>query len=256
MLVKRILRHFHFCCGLGGGAKGFNQAKPVVGNVQAHWECLGGIDVDPAGLRDFERLAGVPGTLLDLFTRDQYTRFHGQQPPAGWSEASAEDVRRAARNQRPDAVFISSPCKGASGLLSEATSKTPKYQALNELTLRCIWLMGEAWKDDPVPLIVFENVPRLATRGRHLLDQINSLLSHYGYAVAETTHDCGELGGLAQSRKRFLLVARHVEKVPPFLYEPEKKTLRAVGDILGRMPLPGDIEAGGPTLAFRLLTTA
>lgn len=246
MLVKRILRHFHFCCGLGGGAKGFNQAKPVVGNVQAHWECLGGIDVDPAGLRDFERLAGVQGTLLDLFTRDQYTRFHGQQPPAGWSEASAEDVRRAAQNQRPDAVFISSPCKGASGLLSEATSKTPKYQALNELTLRCIWLMGEAWKDDPVPLIVFENVPRLATRGRHLLDQINSLLSHYGYAVAETTHDCGELGGLAQSRKRFLLVARHVEKVPPFLYEPEKKTLRAVGDILGRMPLPGDIEAGGP----------
>ncbi|HCA6779295.1 TPA: DNA cytosine methyltransferase, partial [Pseudomonas aeruginosa] len=54
------------------------------------------------------------------------------------------------------------------------------------------------------------------------------------------------LGGLAQSRKRFLLVARHVEKVPPFLYEPEKKSLRAVGDILGRMPLPGDIDAAGP----------
>lgn len=125
-------------------------------------------------------------------------------------------------------------------------SLTPKYQALNELTLRCIWLMGEAWADDPVPLIVFENVPRLASRGRHLLDQINSLLGGFGYAVAETTHDCGELGGLAQSRKRFLLVARHVEKVPPFLYEPEKKSLRAVGDILGRMPLPGDIEAAGP----------
>ncbi|MBM2607075.1 DNA cytosine methyltransferase, partial [Pseudomonas sp. BIS1] len=147
---------------------------------------------------------------------------------------------------RPDAVFISSPCKGASGLLSEKMSLTPKYQALNELTLRCIWLMGEAWADDPVPLIVFENVPRLASRGRHLLDQINGLLGGFGYAVAETTHDCGELGGLAQSRKRFLLVARHVEKVPPFLYEPEKKSLRAVGDILGRMPLPGDIDAAGP----------
>lgn len=58
------------------------------------------------------------------------------------------------------------------------------------------------------------------------------------------THDCGELGGLAQSRKRFLLVARHMEKVPPFLYEPEKRSLRAVGDILGRMPLPGDLRAG------------
>lgn len=245
-MLKRTLYHFHFCCGLGGGAKGFNEAKPVVGNVQAHWECLGGIDVDAAGLRDFQQLAGVPGTLLDLFTRDQYIRFHGKEPPAGWREATPEDIRKAAQGKRPDAVFISSPCKGASGLLSEQLAKTPKYQALNELTLRCIWLMGEAWADDPVSLIVFENVPRLATRGRHLLDQINSLLGHYGYAVAETTHDCGELGGLAQSRKRFLLVARHVEKVPPFLYEPEKKTLRAVGDILGRMPLPGDIEAGGP----------
>lgn len=245
-MIKRTLYHFHFCCGLGGGAKGFNRAKPVVGNVQADWECLGGIDVDPAGLADFSRLAGVQGTLLDLFTRDQYIRFHGKEPPTGWREATAEDVRRAAQGKRPDAVFISSPCKGASGLLSEEMSKTPKYQALNELTLRCIWLMGEAWADDPVPLIVFENVPRLATRGRHLLDQINQLLGHYGYAVAETTHDCGELGGLAQSRKRFLLVARHVEKVPPFLYEPEKRSLRAVGDILGRMPLPGDIEAAGP----------
>lgn len=245
-MIKRTLYHFHFCCGLGGGAAGFNRARPRVGNVEAEWVCLGGIDVDPAGLRDFERLAGVPGTLLDLFTRDQYVRFHGKEPPTGWREATPEDIRRAAGGRRPDAVFISSPCKGASGLLSEKMSLTPKYQALNELTLRCIWLMGEAWADDPVPLIVFENVPRLASRGRHLLDQINSLLGGFGYAVAETTHDCGELGGLAQSRKRFLLVARHVEKVPPFLYEPEKKSLRAVGDILGRMPLPGDIEAAGP----------
>lgn len=246
MLAKRKLYHFHLCCGLGGGAKGFNRAKPIVGNMQAEWECIGGVDVDPAGLADFERLSGIKGTLIDLFTRDQYIRFHGKEPPPGWREATPEDIRRAAGGRRPDAVFISSPCKGASGLLSETMSLTPKYQALNELTLRCIWLFGEAWKDDPVPLLVFENVPRLASRGRHLLDQIGALLSHFGYAVAETTHDCGVIGGLAQSRKRFLLVARHVEKVPPFLYEPEKKNLRAVGDILGRMPLAGDIEQAGP----------
>ena len=245
-MLKRILKHFHFCCGLGGGAKGFNRAKPVVGNVQGEWQCIGGVDIDPAGLADFERLSGVKGTLLDLFTRDQYIRFHGKEPPPGWREATVDDIRRAANYQRPDAVFISSPCKGASGLLSETMSQTPKYQALNELTLRCIWLFGEAWKNDPVPLLVFENVPRLATRGRHLLDQIGKLLGHFGYAVAETTHDCGVIGGLAQSRKRFLLVARHVEKVPPFLYEPEKKTLKSVGSILGRMPLAGDIESAGP----------
>ncbi|WP_434728768.1 DNA cytosine methyltransferase [Pseudomonas soli] len=245
-LRKHTLKHFHMCCGLGGGAKGFNRSKPIVGNLQADWQCIGGVDVDPAGLADFERLSGVKGTLIDLFTRDQYIRFHGKEPPPEWREATPEDIRRAAGGQRPDAVFISSPCKGASGLLSETMSLTPRYQALNELTLRCIWLFCEAWADDPVPLLVFENVPRLATRGRHLLDQINSLLGQFGYAVAETTHDCGVIGGLAQSRKRFLLVARHVEKVPPFLYEPEKKSLRAVGDILGRMPLAGDIEAAGP----------
>ncbi len=245
-MLKRIFKHFHFCCGLGGGGKGFNKAKPIVGNMQAEWQCIGGIDVDPAGLRDFHRLTGVKGTLLDLFTRPMYTAFHGKEPPTGWQEATPDDIRRAAGGERPDAVFISSPCKGASGLLSETMSLTPKYQALNELTLRCVWLMCEAWKDDPVSLIVFENVPRLATRGRHLLDQINQLLSFYGYAVAETTHDCGVIGGLAQSRKRFLLVARHIEKVPPFLYEPEQKTLKSVGSILGRMPLAGDVEAAGP----------
>lgn len=245
-MLKRVFKHFHFCCGLGGGAKGFNNAKPVVGNMQADWQCIGGIDVDPAGLRDFQRLSGVSGTLMDLFTLSMYTAFHGKPPPPGWVEAGPDDVRKAAGYERPDAVFISSPCKGASGLLSETMSLTPKYQALNELTLRCVWLMCEAWKDDPVSLIVFENVPRLATRGRHLLDQINKLLNHYGYAVAETTHDCGVIGGLAQSRKRFLLVARHIEKVPPFLYEPEKKTLKSVGSILGRMPMAGDVAAAGP----------
>lgn len=245
-MLKRTLTHFHLCCGLGSGAAGFSDSRPVLGPVQAEWRCLGGVDVDPAGLRDFQMMTGVPGTLMDLFTREQYAAFHGQQPPAGWIEATAEDLRRAAGDEDPDAVFISSPCKGASGLLSETMSQTPKYRALNELTLRCVWLMCEAWKHKPVKLIVFENVPRLATRGRYLLDQITKLLRHYGYAVAETTHDCGEIGGLAQSRKRFLLVARHVEQVPAFLYEPEKRSLRAVGDVLSRMPLAGDIDQAGP----------
>lgn len=92
--------------------------------------------------------------------------------------------------------------------------------------------------------MLFENVPRIATRGRHLLDQISALLRQYGYAVAETTHDCGQLGALAQSRKRFLLVARHMAKVPPFLYEPASRPLQGVGTVLGRMPLPGDLAAG------------
>lgn len=245
MTTALEIRHFHLFAGLGGGAAGFNRGEARVGNLQARFRCLGGVDVDPAAMRDFGRLAGVPGTVLDLFDREQYRDFHGSEPPADWREATPADIQRAAGGERPHIVFLSAPCKGFSGLLSETKSKTGKYQALNRLTLRGVWLMLEAWADDPPELVLFENVPRLATRGRHLLDQISELLRAYGYAVAETTHDCGELGNLAQSRKRFLLVARHIEKVPPLLYEPIKRPLRAVGDVLGRMLLPGDAR-GGP----------
>ncbi|KVU25145.1 DNA methyltransferase [Burkholderia ubonensis] len=244
MDISRTYNVFTMCSGLGGGAKGFQRALSRVGNMTAKWRCIGGIDNDPAACRDFLSLVGVLCTRMDLFTRGQYTAYWDREPPSGWREATPADIRAAAGNEHPHCVFISSPCKGASGLLPETLSRTPKYQALNELTLRCVWLMCEAWKDDPVELIVFENVPRLATRARHLLDQIGQILRHYGYAVNETTHDCGEIGGLAQSRKRFLLVARHTAKVPAFLYEPPVKRLQGVGTVLGRMPLPGDVAAG------------
>lgn len=238
------LRHFHLFVGLGGGARGFNRANPRVGNLQGRFRCIGGVDVDASAIRDFDRLADTKGTVLDLFDRDQYRDFHGAEPGPDWREATPADIQRAAGGERPHVVFLSAPCKGFSGLLSEGKSKTDKYQALNRLTLRGVWLMLEAWAGDPPELVIFENVPRIATRGRHLLDQITDLLRAYGYAIAETTHDCGELGGLAQSRKRFLLVARHAEKVPPFLYQPDTKPLRAVGDVLGRMPMPGANIAG------------
>src|SRR3546814_3784118 len=71
-----------------------------------------------------------------------------------------------------------------------------------------------------------ENVPRIRSRGRKFLDQIIALLRGYGYSVNEDTHDCGVIGGLAQSRKRFLLIARHSAKVPPFVYQPKHPRLR------------------------------
>lgn len=249
------IRHFHLFCGLGGGAAGFNQGEARIGQMRAEFRCLGGVDSDPAAIADFERIARARGTALDLFDRQQYQDWHGHEPPEGWIPASADDIRRAAGGERPHIVFTSAPCKGFSGLLSQTKSTSDKYQALNRLTLRGVWLTLEAWADDPPEFVIFENVPRIATRGRPLLDQITALLERYGYAVAETTHDCGELGGLAQSRRRFLLVARHQEKVPPFLYEPEKRPLRAVGDVLGTLPLPGEPAAGPmhrmPSLQWR-----
>lgn len=238
-MSKVEIRHFQIFCGLGGGAKGFNRGQARVGALEARFRCIGGVDVDPAAVRDFGAAAGVPGTLLDLFDREQYRDFHGREPEPGWREVVPEDLRRAASGERPHIVFLSAPCKGFSGLLSEQASRAARYQALNSLTARSVLLMLEAWGDDPPELILFENVPRIANRGRPLLDRIGSLLRAAGYAVEETNHDCGELGGLGQSRKRFLLVARHMEKIPPFLYEPVKRPLKGVGEIIGDLPVPG-----------------
>jgi site-specific DNA-cytosine methylase len=250
-MMAEIL-HFHLFCGLGGGARGFNAGEARVGAFDAEFRCLGGIDVNPGTCRDFEQLAQAPATCLDLFDRQQYRDFHGHEPPEGWREATIDDIRQAAGGERPHILFTSPPCKGFSGLLSQARSSSARYQALNRLTLRGLMLALEAWSDDPPEFVLLENVPRIATRGRRLLDAIEALLEAHGYAVAETTHDCGELGGLAQSRKRFLLVGRHREKVPPFLYEPLRRPLRGVGEVIGAFPMPGTPSAG-PMHAIRKL---
>lgn len=243
----RIIRHAHLFCGLGAGAKGFNMAKARVGNVTAKFVCTGGIDVDAGAIRNFDKLTGARGTVMDLFSREQYVDFHGHEPPADWHEVTPAEVRAALCGPdgvRPDVVFLSAPCKGFSGLLSAKQSVTAKYQALNGLTLRGVWLVCEAFKGEPIPIILFENVPRILTRGRPLLDQISAILRSYIYNVAETVHDCGELGNLAQSRKRMLLIARQREIIPNFIYEPEKKRLRGVGEVIGKLPMPGDPVAG------------
>lgn len=234
----------HLFCGIGAGAAGFNDANPRVHGMSGRFVCAGGVDVDPGAIENFDQIAGAKGTVMDLFDREQYVAFHGKEPPAGWREATPADIRRAHGDAPLDVMFLSAPCKGFSGLLSAKASGHDKYQALNALTVRGVWLTLEAYKDRPIRIILFENVLRILTRGRALLDKIQALLRAYGYVFAETTHNCGEIGELAQSRNRMLMVARHAESVPPFLYQPAKHRLRGVGEVIGLLPLPGDPIAG------------
>jgi site-specific DNA-cytosine methylase len=242
VIVRKTV--LHLFGAMGGGARGFKRARVEVAGMTGEWQCLGSIDVDAKANRVFACRVGVPALDLDLASRDQYIAINGREPPEGWREATPADLRRYCGGVRPDAIFLSAPCKGFSGLLPEAKSINPKYQAMNQLAQRALWLVLEAWTDDPVPMILFENVPRLLTRGRAFVDQCLAMLDAYQYLHAETVHDCGELGGLGQSRKRCLIVARHPEKVPNFLYEPPKRPLRSVGDVIGGLWMPGTDQAG------------
>ena len=210
----------HLFCGAGGGALGFRRAG---------FRGAFAIDSSAAACRDFERLVGEPATCADL-------------------AALEPSELRALCPETPDMIFTSPPCKAFSGCMPEARAREPKYLALNSLAFRGVWLAMEAW-DRPPPLLLLENVPRIQSRsrGRPWLDRICAMLRGYGYAVTESTHDCGVLGGLAQRRRRFLLVARHVPQVEAFLRVPTSRRVRGIGEVLGELPvpLPGS-DAGGP----------
>ena len=236
----------HFFCGSGGGAYGMQNSTTEYKGVKGRFTTLLGIDCDPYCCKDFEKLTGVPAAQMDLFDRKQYIDFWGHEPTADWHEITPEDIRAACKGIAPYGAFMSAPCKGFSGLLPEKSAKTPKYQALNRLTIRSIKLLCEAFMDDLPAFILFENVPRIKTRGRKLVDEIESILKAYGYEINEADHDCGEIGQLGQYRKRFLLIARNPQKIPAFIYQPKKYKHKTIGDIIGPIPMPGDTEACGP----------
>jgi site-specific DNA-cytosine methylase len=211
--------------GLGAGARGFLKARVVLDNIEARFESVGGVDNDPLACQDFETLTGSKCAQADV------------------SKMTISELRAAWGDEVPWCVFTSPPCKGFSRLLSNKKSKTKKYQQLNNLVLQGINLVCSAW--DTVPaMIVLENVPGIRTRGEKLLIQVRALLRGYGYVISEEIHDCGEIGGLAQHRRRYLLVARQVDQVPEFIYRPPLQRVKGCGEVLGTLPLPEDASAG------------
>ena len=212
--------------GLGAGARGFLDAQARIGRLTARFCSVGGVDLDADACRDFERLTGSPALCADI------DALQPHELRAVWGEAS------------PDVVFLSAPCKGFSSLLSRKSAAQEKYQRLNQLALKGLWLLCETWPENPPGLLVFENVPRIATRGAELLAKIRQVLAQYGYRLHEESHDCGEIGGLAQHRRRYLMVARREQRVREFVYRPPLKRVRGVGEVLGALPLPGDPSAG------------
>jgi len=214
-------------CGLGGGARGFLDGDVRVLGAQARFRSIGGIDNDPESCKDFVHLTDSPALCADVSTM------------------TAEQLRDFAGGKVPDVVFMSPPCKGFSGLLSKKAARSKRYQAMNRLVVVFVKLMLDAWGSSPPGLVLLENVPRIATRGANLLRRVRKMLRAAGYVFHAQSHDCGELGGLAQHRRRYLLVARHPGKVPPLLYQPPPKRVRACGEVLEQLPIPlGGV--GGP----------
>lgn len=205
--------------GLGAGARGFLDAQVQLLGRVGRFRCLGGIDFDERACADFEYLTGAPAWCADVLA------------------ITPDELRARYGATAPDVVFMSPPCKGSSRLLSAAKAKTEKYQAMNRLAVEWTRRMLEAWPDPPA-LVLLENVPGLPTRAGAMLRELRAMLKAAGYVFHASTHDCGEIGGLAQHRTRYLLVARHPRRCPPLLYQPPKRRVRGVGEVLSALPMP------------------
>src|SRR6185369_9589286 len=141
------------------------------------------------------------------------------------------DLRRFLGRTSPDVVMMSPPCKGFSGLLSAKRAAEPKYQRMNKLMERALFLVCGTWKNPP-KLIFVENVPLIKSRGKDTIRRCVALGHAHGYAIAQGHHACGELGGLAQHRRRYFQLGRHMGAVPQMVYEPPKLRVRACGEVL------------------------
>lgn len=245
MMDSKVYSHFQLFCGLGGLAAGFDDARESAYGLEGSFECIGAVDVCADAVLRFNRYCRSPVAREgDLFSRAQYRAYWDREPGADWHEMTPVDLRNIAGGRSPDVVGTSPPCRGYSGLVSQKKSRSEKYKALNELAFRGVWLALEAWEDDPPALWVLENVPGITSRGSHWIEEIRALMRPYGYSVTGESRCLGELGGLAQRRKRYTLVARHTEKLPALLYQPRSRSLLSVGEVLGQFPSPGDPSAG------------
>lgn len=226
-MADHIYTMLHMYCGIGGAALGEREASARFQEHDARFTSIGGVDFDAQACRDFTRLTGAPALCADV---------HTLQPA---------ELRRFSGDRRPDAVMSSPPCKGFSRLLSSKKAKEPKYVEMNQLLLKGLFLLCSTW-DEPPPLMFFENVPGILDRGREMVEDALQLLAAHNYAVDIGTHNCGEIGNLAQNRPRWFMLARQRARLPHHVYQPQKHPVRACGEVIGPMPMPGDVDRGGP----------
>lgn len=219
--------------GMAGAALGFMMAEESLFGTAGRFELSGAVDFDQYACDVYKLFTGAEEACLDV------------------EKMTIEDMHRVFGIFAPDVMCGSPPCKGSSKLLGTEKAKLPKYEQMNQLALKWTRLILAAWPDALPRILIYENVPNVTTRARGMLAEVRKLLRAAGYALQDGFHNCGEVGNLAQHRKRWFMVARlerceaHPERcVPAFLYKPPKRGVRGCGEELEKLPLPGDPDAG------------
>ena len=121
-----------------------------------------------------------------------------------------QDIRTVATPEMsdadgPDLVAGCPPCQGFSSLTSKWHRRDPRNSLVGE--------MGRFVEDLRPRVVMMENVPGVATKGRHLLNRLIRKLERLGYSVEWGVLQVADYG-VPQLRKRFVLLAGKGFRIP------------------------------------------
>lgn len=146
------------------------------------------VEIDKAAAETYER--NIPGAIV--LQKDI-------------REVEPEDLKSLIGESRVSLIAGCAPCQGFCSLTSKYLREDPRNELLRDMAR----LIGELQPD----AVMMENVPGLATRGQHVLEQFTEELKRNGYTVESRIVQMADYG-VPQYRRRLVILAGKGFSIP------------------------------------------